>query len=225
MQALILCHVLMVTHEGSDAEKLFNAMGKQLSGAKGMEMMVDWKIKSSNGEGKGRLTITLAEGNKSSVSFETHFPDRPRAKISVVSNGTKMKAESSDVKMPLIEETPRNLNVKLLQAFQRAGASTGLLSAFLVRKTKIEEQFPISEMMMGKKERINERDAQLLRYKLKTGRQKSQVSVEIWLDAETALPLKRILSGKDNGDTATITENYTIRLNPKIDPDVFKIVE
>ena len=73
------------------------------------------------------------------------------------------------------------------------------------------------------KEKVGEQEAQVVRYNLFL-RGKVKLSVRVWLDAETKLPLKRVTTIPGKGAQITVTETFTrLTLNPKIEPKAFEL--
>jgi len=72
-------------------------------------------------------------------------------------------------------------------------------------------------------EKVGERQAKVVRYRVgKGGNDDPKVAVSI--DAETGLPLKRVLFAHPEGEKILIAEAYgAFKLNPKIDAKAFEL--
>ena len=111
-----------------------------------------------------------------------------------------------------------------------AGHQLSFLPWKPVRKTRDRSfaGFKASEFKLGKKEKIGEREAQVIEYKLayeEAAKETPDLSLseKLWLDVETHLPLKRVVVGKLKKEF-TCTEEYSeFTLNPKVDAKLFEL--
>jgi hypothetical protein len=93
----------------------------------------------------------------------------------------------------------------------------------------LDDLLNVSDFVLGKKEQVGEREAQVIDYKLVMDNGPPQVTEStiwlgtVWLDTETKLPLKRVLSFKNANESRRVTETYRIRINIKIDEKKFEL--
>ena len=81
-----------------------------------------------------------------------------------------------------------------------------------------QELDSLSDFSMGPKEKVGAREAQRIDYRIrfKSLMPLHTFATQVWLDSETNLPLRRVISHETID--VRITETYEIRLNGKIDP-------
>src|SRR5262249_22284014 len=84
------------------------------------------------------------------------------------------------------------------------------------KQAGVEDLYKASDFKLGDKMKINGRPAQGVQYQLKVPGS-STFKVEIFVDTETKLPLRRTLSTEKNGGKISLVETYAVQLNPKID--------
>ncbi len=220
------------------AEMLFRASAKKLAEADVTQMSVECTLEGTRQKGRIKGTFLLAKGNKASWVVEGNILEEgnilyEKYKMSFVSNGTKMKMEMTGQKSQEEEDTPENLNTGFLTAISRAGMHVGLFRLISGREGEkepgLDEQLNVSDFVLGKKEKVGEGEAQLIDYKLViysgpgTIPARSICLGTLWLDTETKLPLKRVLSFTNTNDSRRVTEMYQIRVNGKMDEKMFAL--
>lgn len=224
MRLLLMPAVLfLVSQNGNEAQKLFEKMSKKLADAKELHINAEATFESGKKEGKLRATIRLAKGNKNNTSITADFGGK-EITMAVISNGSKMKLRSPFDKETETKDTPEDFNAKILRSLQQGGAFMSTMA--LPSSGKKKEPFKISDFTLGKKDKVGEHDAQTVKYKLKMPQEDELIDVELWIDAATHVPLKRILTGKSkSGEMARIAETYRVLLNPKAQPELFKLAD
>ena len=91
---------------------------------------------------------------------------------------------------------------------------------------KIEEQYPVSEFELGKKEKVGESEAQEIQYTLKPKDSKASLRVSLWLDTKTHLPLKRVAIVTVGADKGIFTEKCSkLTLDPKVEAKTFTLLK
>ena len=114
----------------------------------------------------------------------------------------------------------------LAGSFSRVGMLAGLRPRTHQEGEKepdLDNLFRVSDFVLGKEEKIGERNAQVIHYKLvmDNGRfshpPSDTADTTVWLDTETKLPLKRVLTSKNGSESLRITETYLIRISGNID--------
>jgi RNA polymerase sigma factor (sigma-70 family) len=205
-----------------EGEKLFRQMEAKVSKAKAFDLSFDITVEAGNKADKLKGTLTSKSGNKARLEMNGEFQGNP-LKVLMVSDGTRMKTTDAPAK-----ETPKKLD----GMFQATVARSGVLFPyfFIAEVAKVgekpkefdpDEQMPISEFRLGKKEKLGERDAQVVEYKLTTKGAEEPFWVTVWIDAKTSVPLKRVLTAKQG---MTITETYTrLVLDEKFDEKQFEL--
>ena len=225
MLAPLMLLVLLPGADTDDAEKLFRQMEAKLAKAKTVECTYEAK---AEGEKAGRMSGTLrfAEGNK--VRFEvTDELREERVKATLIADGTKMTAVGEGVPKE-VKDVPKWFSEALAASITRSG----LVVVFFFNGTsekpdefKVDEQFRVAEFKLGQKERVGDREAQVVRYLLTVKAVSNEpMSVAVWVDTKTQLPLKRVLTAKLHGKKTTLTETYTkLEVDGKIDPKQFEL--
>jgi hypothetical protein len=97
----------------------------------------------------------------------------------------------------------------------------------LARPVDVAHDLHVSNFRIGKTEEIGDRKTQSFSYRLmaKLGAREVEISVTLWIDLATALPVKRILEGGVIGDKKLrIEESYSkITLDEAIAPTDFTV--
>jgi outer membrane lipoprotein-sorting protein len=203
-------------------------MEQQLSKARALECV--FEVKAEAGEGndvKGRLL--LAKGNKMRVEIEIK-QKKAITKMVIISDGTKLVAKSGGARKEL-PNLPKSLNHDVVRVMTHAG-SRMLGGGVIVPETpkgqeakgkRFADRLHASGFKLGKKEKLNGRDAQVIEYELKLEGEDDSAAAAVWLDTRTNLPLKRILTDKKGGKLI-FTETYTkMTVGGKIDEKEFTL--
>jgi outer membrane lipoprotein-sorting protein len=216
--------LLALGQENDQAKKLFGSMEKKLADAKGVQISVEATLDSTKGKGKIKGTMLLTNENKARVEISGELLGK-EFKMDMVCDGAKMIAKSSVFpKAAEPTDAPKDLAKTASEAVGRVGVLIGIFQGRPMQAGKkapsLDELLPVSDFAMGKKEKIGDRQAQEVQYLIKPSK-KDTIKVQVWLDAETNLPLKRILTGEEGNEKITVTETYQIQLNPQIDAKKF----
>jgi outer membrane lipoprotein-sorting protein len=219
---LVPALLLAFSQTGGDAQKLFQDMEKKITGAGSLDVTAQLQVDSSKGKMEMKTTLLLAKGNKARVHMSGEIFGNA-FKMEMISDGAKMQSEIPGGKGPVTADTPKNLNERIQAIMGRAGVF-GSLQARKVgdQEPTLDEQFKVAEFKLGAKEKISERDAQVVAYKLQVDG-KETIQGQVWIDSETRLPVKRVLKGEKGDEKVTITETYTFHLNPTIDAKKFEL--
>jgi outer membrane lipoprotein-sorting protein len=222
--AFLAAFLLALAQGENQAEKLFRESEKKLAEADQAQITVESTLEGTPEKGRLKGTLLLAKGNKASVVVQGNLRGE-KFKMSAVSNGTMMKVEMTMSKPQEEENTPKNLNATIAASFSRVG----MLAVFRYRTQQagekepgLDDLFKVSDFVLGKKETVGEREAQIIDYKVVMDNRDTAEST-IWLDTETKLPLKRVLSSRLANESMRITETYRIRVNGKIDGKKFEL--
>jgi outer membrane lipoprotein-sorting protein len=126
-----------------------------------------------------------------------------------------------------VKETPEQVRNGVTALLARSG-----LGVMLIRQGKKDDKekedplkaVQVSEVKGGKEEKVGDRKALVLTYKLTIRNEPVAFAGTVWLDVQTNLPLKRTLSAEVGGERFTLTETYSdFRLNPKLDARTFEL--
>jgi outer membrane lipoprotein-sorting protein len=217
--------VLLALAQGENrAEKLFRESEKKLAEADQVQITVESTLEGTPEKGHLKGTLLLANGNKASMVVQGNLRGE-EFKMIAVSNGSKMKMEVTMLKPQEEQNTPKDFNAMIAGSFSRVGVLAGFRTRIQQAGEKepgLDDLFNVSDFVLGKKEKVGEREAQVIDYKLVMDNRDTAEST-IWLDTETKLPLKRVFSSKNDNESLRITETYQIRLNSKIDGKKFEL--
>jgi outer membrane lipoprotein-sorting protein len=206
----------------NEAEKLFRAMEKKVTSAKAVRVASDDKVDAPGIRLKWMLVF--AEGNKCRLEGSVESEGKV-IKESTISDGAKLLSTQRGVPRPK-EDAPPDLTTMLQGSILRCGMSVQWLTGLDGKKQgfKIDEDFKVTDFVLGDKEKVGEHEAQVVRYNVFL-RGKVKLPVSVWLDAKTKLPLKRVTTIPDKGEQKlTVTETFIqVTLNPKLEPKTFEL--
>jgi outer membrane lipoprotein-sorting protein len=208
----------------NQAEMLFRESEKKLAEADQVQITVESALEGTPEKGRAKGTLLLAKGNKASMVVQGNLRGE-ELKMSFASNGTKMTMEVTMLKPQEEQHTPKDLNATIAGSFSRIGMLAGFRNRTQQAGEKepgLDDMYKVSDFVLGKKEKVGEREAQVITYKLVMDNRDTAEST-IWLDTETKLPLKRVLSFKNDNESLRVTETYQIRVNCRIDGKKFEL--
>jgi outer membrane lipoprotein-sorting protein len=213
---------------GDEAEKLFRAVEARLSKARTVRLA--FRVDTYLGREKGMLTGTLllAAGNKARLRVKGAILGKD-LDAELVSDGARMRALDQPSAKPLEAPAPKHLNEIVTAALSRSGLflNLDLLSKQLDRtdggQLNPADLFPVSDLKLGRKENLMGREAQILTYAVRYDA-KRKLNATVWIDTQTGLPLKRVMTPQEGQSKEQITETYTdVKLNEKLDPKQFEL--
>lgn len=215
-----------LAQESSEAEKLFRKMEKNLAAAKSVRVAFEGTaegIADVRGTLKYKGTLVLAAGNKARLDLDAEAGGKKRP-MSLRSDGAKMTDDGGTA------NTPEHLFEEMIGFLKHGGYMAGyVFSSSDAGGKRSVAALKASGFRLGDKEKVGKREAQLIEYQLALEKApedapKLSLSEKLWLDAETNLPLKRVLSGKLMDKEFKYTETYSeFALNPKVDDKVFEL--
>jgi uncharacterized protein (TIGR03067 family) len=203
----------------NEAENLFRAMEEGLTRAKTLECDFDVKIDTLSYKG----SLLLAEGNKVRLEINEATKGRPM-RVLIVSDGTRLSYQDNGMPHAKIEDAPKNLNAKILTWVARPGVFLPQAPLPDVKADDAKDRFRVSGFKLGTKEKVGEREAQRLDYQLAVKGLNDPLSVALWLDVKTGLPVKRIVTEAVAGEKMRVTEIYgKLKLGEKVDARKFDL--
>ncbi len=208
-----LVFVLALHADQNDAAKLFHQMETKVTTAKTLDCTFDVKLQ---GKGTGDLKgeLTLGEGNKFAFEMSGEIGGK-QGKSSQVSNGVQIQiAEFGKEKQT--QNVSKEQNEFLRAALARSGLVIPMHIASHTEKPgefNIDKEFKVSDLKLGKKEKVGDHEAQVIDYNLQVKDMKETIPVSVWVDTKTDLPLKRVITTTMGKEKVTITETYS-KLNP-----------
>jgi outer membrane lipoprotein-sorting protein len=152
-----------------------------------------------------------------------------KRKITLVADGTKMIALVGGVGPTRPHEVPKWLGEASRNGFARGGAGhafgAGPEEKDIIKEFKADEQFAVADFKLGKKEMVNQQEAQVVEYTLTLRKSRERkFAVSVWIDTKTQLPFKHALTEGEGDNKATVTETYSkVTVDEKIDPKQFEL--
>ncbi len=175
--------------QGNDAEKLFREMEKKIRSAKSMHFIFEveqWDAGKGVKDGKGKGTFDL-DGDK--FRMEREFG--PLKQLSI-SDGKSVYSNFTG-KAQTFPRQNSSSNEKSLQLLAHGGPMLFFSTTFFGPAQKFNDNFlKIKDFKLGAKEKIGERDTQMVEYVGEIGPEKSTINFSMWIDTKTKLPVKLI---------------------------------
>ncbi len=212
--------VLLVTPaaEPNEAEKLFREMESKVNKAKNIECHYEYKLEAGSVTRTENGTLLVAEANKLRMDVTNESGGRT-FKIMQIADGMKMAFVLGSQKE--FTDAPTWLTDGMRSALTRSGLFLGTSITLNEKKLKVDEHFKVSDFKLGKKEKVGDKEAQVVEYTFKD-KGSSSYAVSVWIDTKTNLPLKRVI--QTDNKIISATETYTkLDLDPKIDPKQFEL--
>ena len=227
------------TTDNSNAAKLYEASRRRLLEAKALKVVVDTKY----------VFTSVVQSDQQDLTKPRERPKVTKKETTTI-KGTMILAADNRVRADLVGEGFRKDKVRLVMVCygkRRRTTGGGISKTRSVNKDyarsirqsiarggvamvilqKIERNLPDkyrpSDFKLGSKEKLGDRLAQILTFKLSN--KLEDYSVTVWIDLETKLPLKRQMSVVGQGRTARITETTSFTINPTVDDAAFGFVD
>jgi outer membrane lipoprotein-sorting protein len=225
--ALLAALVPAFAVQGNDAEKLFRETEKKIAEAKSLWVASDIDVKDKLGGGTLKSTVALAPGNKLRLTMKGKGGGK-EMEMEVASDGDKLLTRMAPPGKSKQEAVPKNLHALISKLISRGGT----VGAFFVvrvgspgapKEPDPEKLFNVKDFTMGEAAKVNGRDAKVLHYQIDIDGKES-AKITLWLDAQTLLPLKRLIVPTRPVEEAQVTETYTeFTLNPQLDAKTFEL--
>jgi outer membrane lipoprotein-sorting protein len=212
--------------QDGDAEKLYRAMEKKVRAAKTLQVAFDGEFDVQIIKGTFKGKVSAAQGNKSRVEMDMNLGGNS-IKVLLITDGKVGYTKEGD-KEGKFDPNPKEIDLvdkQLPGVLARIGA-LGLdqiaKSPDMKEDFDLDKHAPVKDFKLGAKEKVGNRDAQVVDSHLKVKGKPAKVSV--WIDTQTQLPLKRVLTIEDGGQTVRINENYSnFTIDATLDPNLFDI--
>jgi len=225
MKVLALCAtVLLLPQERNEAHALLKKMESKLLDAKTLQLKVEGTSRLSNSPVTLKSSLLIGEDNRFQFDLDV-AKSEGNVIFQAVSDGSKWKTSIDKFNIPI--DVPPNLKVQLVEAFFRSG--TLFCARWLEAMADKEDKRPefrklpdYANFKMGRKEKMGGRDVQLIHFTIKGP--DNPVSVSLWIDVGTTLPVKRELRGMQGVVDVTTVETFSeLKLDEKIDPAKFEL--
>ena len=220
LAALLLLVPAVSLAQGNDGEKLFRQMEDKVMKAKTLKAVVAVEY-NQPGVGPGKMTISgqLGEGDLCRVEIRGDAGGKVYI-LTIVSDGTKAQMEQQGKVKPA--PSPKELGKLLRGAHARFGP-IGAGWVFKLRPgepTDIDKTMGVSGFQAGAAEKVNGRDTKVVEYNFELSNTKKSGKVKLWIDAQTMLPAKRVIT-LDGGEMTETYNEFTV--DAKIDPKTFEL--
>lgn len=220
----LVAAVLLLPQEKNEAEALLRKMEDKLLEAKTLQVRIEGSTRLPTGAATIKSSLLIGEATEVRMELEIKSP-KETLNFLAVSDGSKLHTSSSK-RRSFPADSPVNLSNKVVHAFTRAGTifCGRLLEAVEEGQDSAgpREVPDLCNFKMGKKDKIGGRDAQRIHFTLKGP--DNPVTVTLWIDVATTLPIKRELRGMQGVVDVTTVETFTeLKLDEKIDPAKFEL--
>jgi hypothetical protein len=212
-----------------EARQYLTAVEKNFLDAKALRAVVDVEERE-HGKPPLRTIATFHIADQNRVRMEVVVVGDEKEHLTLVSDGRRLRAVgqgklfevwNSIGTQDLPKEWPYAANKIRLLA--RPGV-LGVLGPGVGDPDKLinlDEVAEVSNVTFGPREKVGDREAQVLRYLVKVGR--NSMLATAWVDVQTRLPLKRVFTSQETNPTV-ITETFRVLdVNPKLDPALFEL--
>ena len=225
MKLFVLAFAVLLPQQKNDAESLFKKMEEKLAKAKTVQVKSKGSSMTADGEMSAAVDLSWEAGNKARVASEMKIPGPGEFKSLFISDGKSAALSGLEAKSG---KTFQNLTPDLVRAWSRGGGF--FASEWIEAATFKDARHPkrgivpkAVEFKSGPKEKVGPRDAQKLEYTL-TEVESGKVSMSLWIDLETHLPLKREMRGFHGREKMTFTEHYSdFKIDEEIDASKFEL--
>lgn len=195
------------------------AMRNALDKAKTLKIGFTAELDAKKGKGDVKGTILLGQDEKVRMELDMTFNGKSQGIITVADGKTmRTRQPSGDIKS---QPARKNMRMNIVTMLERVGIAYPLLS---LRSSDEKDPDLKKELTLSNaKFKENEKNIYKCTYTLAT--KDAKFDVELWLDGKSNLPIRRVLRAEKEDQTVTITETYTVELNPKLMDDAFTLPE
>jgi outer membrane lipoprotein-sorting protein len=204
----------------NEAEKLYKQMEDKLAKAKSITLNFEVGPAAENQKRLFKGSLIVAEGNKLRFTYRGNIEEKAE-EVTTISDGKKWMILPA---VPELEQKeippPKDLEGTIRKALCQQGM---MLSGLIIATPDGFGPWRVSHFKLGKKEKVGDRQAQAVEYRLRA-KDDEPVTVVVWIDVETKVPLKRLFAMKGEGKDMSVTETYRdVKLDGKIDPKKFEL--
>jgi outer membrane lipoprotein-sorting protein len=207
---VLLLPALAGAGEGNEAEKLYRALESKVTKAKSIR--VTFAAKITGGKRKEPDTVKgvleLREGDKGRGEVEEKRKGKEH-KWTFGSDGKKLTVTDSELGQEKEEELPKDFGARLRTILSRIGPAAMTLVKIPPRGW--EKVLRLSGFNFGKDTNRDGRAVRVLEYKvtLQYKVAKHSLSVKLWLDTATGLPVQREVRWEAESPPLRVVETYS----------------
>jgi outer membrane lipoprotein-sorting protein len=203
------------------AQKLFEAMEQKLAKTKAHKIVFEIDTSDGGRETQLKGTLIFATGNRVKLTFEGQSAKKSVKGI-ITCDGKTVDLDAEEDGKPQKESRPapdklyENMSAWLI----RASLFQGVVRGIAINNPIGPGKLPPTDFKMIGKEKVGGRDALVIEYRLAPPDGKDSATCKVWFDAQTNLPLKRVLEA--GGGKFRVAETYTQwELDPKLPDGTF----
>jgi outer membrane lipoprotein-sorting protein len=215
----------------NDAEKMFRAMESKVRAVKSLKMVCELEGTISDEDDRIKVKASQQFAGKNKARFELHTEMLGIiSKTLQLCDGKQMVAFESGRAVGEPRPADPELNAGLPKAIGRGGF---MLPRLVVNRDKTgfdaDKLLPASNFKLGAKERVGDKDAQIIEYIVKFGGESSafgncdKVEVTLWIDAKTMIPLKRKVASANAKKRFFVEVYKEFVINPELDSKIFSL--
>jgi hypothetical protein len=202
----------------NEAEKLFLTMMEKIKTAQVVQVTFDsvakGKEQGKDVEAKAKGSLLFTKDNKARLKMSTNETGK-EVTIEAISDGKRWKMAESPATIAKAEEEPTRKDLHSLLSTK--WSEDGFFSISYLFNGPGGPKCRLVDFSAGAAEKVGGRDAKVVTYNVYSFGPAGQVT--LWIDAETLLPLKRLIVS----EAARGTEICNFNLNPKVDAGAFAL--
>jgi internalin A len=211
----------LIPAQGNEAEKLFRAVEEKIKAAKAVQFTFDIEMKGKDKQAKSNGSLLFTKDNKARLKTIGNESGKD-VTIEMISDGKRMKSAESPETIANAQEEPTQTNLHSLLSTMVCGPGL-LLTYEELSPGLVPLRFRLVYFNARAAEKVGGRDAKVVSYNAILRGATAQIT--LWIDAETLLPLKRVIvvEGNEKVEAIRITEICNFNVNPKIEAGAFAL--
>jgi len=204
----------------NEAEKLFRAMVEKIKAAQAVQVTFHCegkgKEQGKDVEAKARGSLLFTKDNKARLVMSTNETGK-EVTIEAISDGKRWKMAESPATVAKAEAEPTRKDLHSMLSTKWTEVGFFSINYLFNAGASAGPKCRLADFGAGAAEKVGGRDAKVVTYSVLSLGPVGQVT--FWIDAETLLPLKRVIAT----EAARGTEIYNFNLNPKVDAGTFTL--
>jgi outer membrane lipoprotein-sorting protein len=210
----------LIVGQVESAEKLVRAVEEKLQAANAVQVSVKIELKAIGKTGKGQASLLFTPANQARIKVEIDELGK-HVTSEMIADGKRLKYAESPNTIAKAEADP--VPAKLSRQLTQILSGPGVWLTYHDLNGAPAWDFKLVSFEAGAAEKVGGRDAKVVHY-IVAGLPGTDWDVTLWIDAETGLPLKRVVS-PIGGEPGSITETYTFTPKPQIPAGSFELAK
>jgi outer membrane lipoprotein-sorting protein len=191
-----------------EASRTREEMERKILAAKTLKLSFVMEVQVDNNTDKLSGQVWLGEQNKARMEIKGKFAGKPLEML-MVSDGKQMVAQVSGLKDKGVHDTPRGAGALIRGTIARAGVFAGLFYGVNdSTEPRLDDLFKVSDCKLSGREKLDQREAMVLDYKVLFRGAKEAGELKVWLDSQSFLPVQRVFRLADQGHKVRVFEVY-----------------